>query len=64
MEVFELQLQVFRITGLQYISDRINDGCFTCIVFTNQRGDTWGEGNLQATAGLAKLAEIFEFQDR
>lgn len=33
MEVLELKLQVFGITGLQYIPDRIDDGCFACVVF-------------------------------
>jgi hypothetical protein len=59
MEVLELKLQVFGITGLQYIPDRIDDGCFTCVVFPDQRGNTWVEGDLQATVILAKLAEIF-----
>src|SRR5471032_2812920 len=64
VEILDLQSKILSIPGLQNIPDRIDDGSFACIVFTNEGSYTFIELYVQRMIVMAELAEIFDFQSR
>ncbi|MNQ98208.1 hypothetical protein D3C85_1138900 [compost metagenome] len=64
MEVLDLQSKVFSIPGLQNVTDGIDDGGFTRIVFTYEGSHAFVELDVQRMIAMAELAEILDLQSR
>ncbi|MNC14860.1 hypothetical protein D3C75_626520 [compost metagenome] len=59
-----MQSKVLSIPGLQNVTDRIDDGGFTRIVFTYEGSHAFVELDVQRMIAMAELAEILDLQSR